>query len=145
MLDAKGHEIMDPTPVSLPAGFKRPETLAEQVQRLVRNQVSQEAHKAGAETFEEAEDFDIEDEIDPSTPYEAEFDPTLGREVTAQEFHNHETKYRQRYLDEQHELHRQYELEAAIRKSTYAKPLKPEAPSPKPAENSENGPLRSGK
>lgn len=85
--DAHGHELPDTTPVALPLGFKTPETLAEQIQRLVRTNVSQEAANAGAETFEEADDFDIDEEDEPfdqTSPYEMEFDPVLGREVSAE-------------------------------------------------------------
>lgn len=78
-----GHEIPDPKPVALPSGFKRPETLAEQVQRLVRTHISRQAEAEGMETFDEANDFDISDDpVDPSTPFEPFFDPILGVEVT---------------------------------------------------------------
>lgn len=75
-LDKNGHEIVDPKPMALPVGFKRPETLAEQVARLVRSQhLADAVAAAGYETFEEADDFDIPDDpIDPSTPYEHDFD-----------------------------------------------------------------------
>lgn len=87
-LNAEGHETLDPRPVEIPAGFKRPDTLAEQVQRLVRNEFSEMASAQGFETFEEADDFDVEDddEIDVNTPFEVEFDPVLGREVTPADF-----------------------------------------------------------
>lgn len=101
MLDKNGHEIPDPTPLSLPLHFKRPETLAEQVQRLVRTHVSAAAAAAGAETFEEAEDFDVGDDIDPTSPYEEHFDPILGKGITAEEFRQNEKVYRKRYLDAQ--------------------------------------------
>lgn len=79
-----GHEIPDPTPVAVPSGFKRPETLAEQVRRLVRSeQWRLRAEEVGVETFEESNDFDLPDDpIDPSTPFEPYFDPFLGSEVT---------------------------------------------------------------
>lgn len=101
-LDADGHEVPDPTPLTLPAGFKRPETLADQVQRLVRTHLSRIAAESGAETFEESEDFDVGDEQDdPRTPYEAVFDPVLGHDVTAEEFRRNQAVYRQRALDNQ--------------------------------------------
>lgn len=83
--DPKTHyEHPDPTPVAIPSGFKRPETLAETVARLVRSdRFRREAEAAGFETFEEADDFDIDDDPpDPATPFEPFFDPALGREVT---------------------------------------------------------------
>jgi len=75
-------EKLDPTPVALPVGMKKPESIAEMVQRLVRSsELRRYAESKGAETFEEAEDFDVGDDIDPSTPYELEFDPYLNKEV----------------------------------------------------------------
>lgn len=86
LLDENGHEIGDPKPVAIPSGFTRPETLAEQVQRLVRTTVSQAAEDHGYESWEEANDFDIEDDpIDAATPFETYFDPVLGRELTPEE------------------------------------------------------------
>lgn len=104
-LDADGHEVPDPRPLTLPSGFKRPETLAEQVQRLVRNHLSRIAEESGAESFEEAEDFDVDDDpSDPATPYEAVFDPVLGRDVTAAEFQANQAVYRKRALERQADL-----------------------------------------
>ena len=85
-LDEHGHELPDPRPMEVPLGMKKPETIAEVVQRLVRHQVSQYAAMNGMETFEEAEDVEVDDEFDPSTPYELDFDPVLGREITAADF-----------------------------------------------------------
>ena len=97
-LDKNGHEVPDPTPVAMPAGFKRPETLAEQVQRLVRRDISYRAEALGLETFEDAEDFDVDDENhDPSTPYETHFDPILGKEISSDEFRRNENYYREAY------------------------------------------------
>lgn len=112
-LDEEGREIPDPTPIELPLGMKRPETLAEQVQRLVRNQVSQYAALHGHETFEEAEDFDIEDDLDPSTPYELEFDPVLGKELTPADFQDPEKR---EYLREQYLLAERNAIRADARK-----------------------------
>ncbi len=100
MLDDNGHEIPDPNPVALPLGFKRPETLAEQIQRMVRTQVSDAALAGGAETFEDADDFDTGDDDDdePGTPYELEFDPVLGREISADMIAADPSYYRKAYL-----------------------------------------------
>lgn len=98
-LDEFGHEVPDPTPLQIPSGFKRPETLAEQVQRLVRGAISRQAAEQGFETFEESEDFDLPDDPDdPSTPYEEYFDPTLGRAITVQEFRDNFEVYKERFV-----------------------------------------------
>lgn len=96
-LDEFGHEVPDPTPLRIPSGFRRPETLQEQVARLVRGSISREAADAGFETFEESEDFDVDDEFDPRTPFEVVFDPILG-EVTPHDLQKFEGEYRRKYL-----------------------------------------------
>lgn len=116
-LTPDGHEVPDPRPVAVPVGFKRPETLAEQVQRLVRGAISRQAEEAGAETFEEAEDFDVGDDFDPTTPYETIFDPVLQKEVTPDEFRRNEMLYRKQYLQKQQEQFRQMDLEEAIKEN----------------------------
>lgn len=83
--DDNGHEIVDPKPVAIPAGFQRPETLAEQVRRLVRTSKMSDDDVLD-ETWEDAIDFDIGDDFDPKTPWETVYDEKLGREVTPEEF-----------------------------------------------------------
>lgn len=88
-LNKKGREVLSDKPMALPLGFKRPETLDEQIQRMVRTRVSAMAADQGFDTWEDANDFDIDDDTDPlerhftgPTPYETHFDPDLGREFT---------------------------------------------------------------
>lgn len=59
-----GQELPDDTPVEVPAGFKRPLTLAEQIQQAVRGALSRSAERNDAETFDEANDFDVDDDDD---------------------------------------------------------------------------------
>lgn len=61
---------------ALPVGTKRPETLAEQVARLVRHsEFARMVNARGLETFEEADDFEVDDDIPlPDTPWEKDFD-----------------------------------------------------------------------
>lgn len=92
-----GAEMPDPRPMQIPVGFRRPETLAEQVQRLVRTSISRHAEMQGFETFEESEDFDVGDDFDPRTPYETYFDPILGKDVSADEFRRNQAIYKQRF------------------------------------------------
>lgn len=69
------YELVDPTPIAPPIGFKRTPSLAEQIRDMVRSEALRaEVEKAGAETFEEADDFDVDDDFDPTSPYEADFD-----------------------------------------------------------------------
>lgn len=133
-LDGFGREVPDPTPLELPLGFKRPETLAEQVQRLVRHSVSEYAALHGEETFEEADDLEIDDEFDPGTPYELEFDPILGREITAADFQDAQRRERLRdeYLRAERNAIRAEERQAAIDEAYQAsrKPKKPATEKP---------------
>jgi len=71
----KGHEIPDPTPVTIPVNLRRTESMDERIARIVQYSLSKSAEEQGLETFDEADDFDIPDDpIDPTTPYEADFD-----------------------------------------------------------------------
>lgn len=70
-----GEELMDPTPIALPVGHRRPLTLQETLAMFIRSpgfrdQVTGEEF----ESFEESEDFDMDDDVDPSAPYEKDFD-----------------------------------------------------------------------
>lgn len=78
-LDARGREKPDPTPIAPPIGYKRQPSLAEQIRNMVRSErLAMEAQAAGYETFEEADDFDTGEDLDPRSPYEVEFDPPLA-------------------------------------------------------------------
>lgn len=79
----------DPVPVAPPVGYRKQPSMVEIVRDMVQGErLRQEALAAGAETFEESEDFDIGDE-DPDlmSGYENDFDPPLSeitREVEAE-------------------------------------------------------------
>lgn len=72
----KGQEIPDPTPVSIPLGYGHPESLESIIARMVGVQISKQAAARGFETFEEADDFDVNDE---------EVDPLSSHEMTSME------------------------------------------------------------
>lgn len=59
----KHEEIGDPTPVAVPIGYRVPETLEAKIARMVRV-MSERASQIGVETFEESDDFDVEDDGD---------------------------------------------------------------------------------
>lgn len=83
LFNSKGEYLPDSRPISLPVGIGRPPTLAEQVARLVRSEDFRKAAEAqGFETFEEADDFDVDDDPrDPLTPYEEHFEIAAVRAV----------------------------------------------------------------
>lgn len=73
--NSRGHEVLDQTPLEMPMQWHRPPTLEEQIKSFVRRELSMRADQAGQETFQEADDFDIDDDpIDPSSPWELHFD-----------------------------------------------------------------------
>lgn len=79
-LDEAGHEVLSSTPVAPPIGYVKQPSLYEQMRAMVRQELSAAAEAAGAETFEEADDFDVGD-FDPTSPYEEVFDPTPVSEL----------------------------------------------------------------
>lgn len=67
--------IPDPTPMAPPLGYKPAPSLRDQIREMVLSEkLRLEAESAGAETFEESDDFDVPD-LDPTSPYEENFDP----------------------------------------------------------------------
>lgn len=100
-LDKDGNEIPDPQPVAIPPGFKVPETMEQMMRRLLRSpEFRDRMNENENDTFEEAEDFEVDDDtFDPHSPYEEVFDPVLGRGITHDEFVRHRDVYEQRYLD----------------------------------------------
>lgn len=99
ILDDDGSEILDDTPIAVPLGFQIPESLNDQVRRLVKHHRFNEAMggDSALDTFEEADDFDVGDDFDPASPYEVVFDPILNRDVTAADFLANQAKYRAAY------------------------------------------------
>lgn len=76
-LDSRGWEIPDQTPVAIPAHIK-PRDQRDSIREMIRYEISKEAMNAGYETFEEADDFDVGEDYDPTSPYEEQFDPETG-------------------------------------------------------------------
>lgn len=87
-LNDRGRELLDSTPMAPPVGYKPQPSMVEIIRaQIVSEKLAREAEELGLETFEEADDFDVEDDYDPSTPYEEMFDPEppSPRYETAQE------------------------------------------------------------
>lgn len=71
-----GLEYGDPIPKAPPAGVGGAMSTNEMIKLMIERELSRRAHEEGFESFEEAEDFEVDDDpLDPHTPYEAVFDP----------------------------------------------------------------------
>lgn len=78
-LNIRGYEVPDPTPTDPPIGHIAGPDLIEQVRAMVRTELSRRAEEEGFETFEEADDFEVDDdEADYVSPYEMFFNPAPG-------------------------------------------------------------------
>lgn len=71
--DAFGREILSSVPVEPPLGYVKRPSIADQIRDAIR-QASIEAHAAGAETEEEANDFDVDEDMEPTSPWENDFE-----------------------------------------------------------------------
>lgn len=120
-LTEKGHEVPDPVPLAPPVGYIKPNSIFDQVREMIRSDaLRQEALMAGAETFEDSDDFDIGDDYEPDAPYE------LDNELLSVQ-----------------ELRRRAAQEKALDEGREAAPTPP-APSPNPPAERKGGRGASG-
>lgn len=76
VLDGRGHEIPCPTPIEPPLGYNKQPSLMDQVRNAVRaERLALEAMEP--ETFEEHNDFDVEDDPQPQSKWENDTEPTI--------------------------------------------------------------------
>ena len=72
-------EVLDYTPIAVPIGMKRPESMHDMITRIIGNKFADIKLDSETETFEESEDFEIDDDdYDPSSPWEEVFEPKTG-------------------------------------------------------------------
>lgn len=70
-LTKDGQEVPDPVPLAPPVGYVKPVSIFDQVRDMIRSDaLRREALEAGAETFDESDDFEIGDDYEPDAPYE---------------------------------------------------------------------------
>lgn len=65
-----GAELPDPTPMAPPVNYKRQPSMFEIVREQMRRQAAELAAATGAESEEEADDFDVGDDDELRTQYE---------------------------------------------------------------------------
>lgn len=76
-LDERGRELLDGRPMEPPVGYNPQPSLMDRIRTMVRDAALQrDLARAGAETFDEANDFDVGDDYDPSSPWEQYYEPT---------------------------------------------------------------------
>lgn len=71
------YEDPDPRPFAPTVGVRPKETLEERMRRMIRDEMSYVAEQQGMETFEESDDFDVDDEHDPASMYEIPWEPVF--------------------------------------------------------------------
>lgn len=77
-IDEHGKFYGSPIPIEPPLGYKRQPSLAEQMRQLIRSEaLAAAARSQGYETLEEGDDFDVQDDYDPRSPWEYNFDPVV--------------------------------------------------------------------
>jgi len=74
VLDPAGGEILDSTPMQPPLGYNPQPSMFDVMKDMIRRE-REALEREGYETPEEADDFDVDDDLDPSSPYEHSFDP----------------------------------------------------------------------
>lgn len=75
-LDEFGREIPDPTPMAPPVGYQRAKSMTEIIREQIQGEaLKQAAREMGKESWEEADDFDVGDDFDPTSPWEEQYDP----------------------------------------------------------------------
>lgn len=77
MLDERGYEIPDNTPVAVPTRLRLPQNRTEQIRAYIRQELSRAQVERGHETFEEADDFSLPDGEQWVSPYEETFEPPV--------------------------------------------------------------------
>lgn len=70
MENENGQEVPNRTPVPLPPGYSSVLNRFDDIKAFIRSEVSRIAADEGAETFEEADDFDVDEDPDPLSQYE---------------------------------------------------------------------------
>lgn len=74
--DKEGREHLDPVPLQPPLGYNKQPSLTETIRAMVRQQARLEKDN-DPETFEEADDFEIEEDMDPHSRWENDFEPSI--------------------------------------------------------------------
>lgn len=95
----RGEEMMDPKPRAVPIGFEKPEPLEAMLARVLRNQRTIDAlARAGKESFDEANDFEVGEDYDPKSPHEEHFYGQFEQEIALEAERVKEVKAREKEI-----------------------------------------------
>lgn len=69
-LDENGHEILDSTPRAIPVRILKRQNEAQRMQDFIRHELSRQMQSQGFGSFEEEDDFEVGDDVEPWSPHE---------------------------------------------------------------------------
>lgn len=73
LLDPLGRELVDETPMAPPVGYNPQPSLVEQMRMMIQGErMRLAALEAGYESFEDADDFDMDEDPFPRSPHEVD-------------------------------------------------------------------------
>lgn len=87
-LDNRGHEVLDPKPLAIPARIRKVSE-TDRFRSIVSGMLSDHVANQGFETFEESNDFFIDDDFFPMSPHELtpeleeQFNEFVSRSIAA--------------------------------------------------------------
>lgn len=127
-LNALGQLVPDPTPMAPPIGYRPQPSIADMIRQQVLA-ISRDAAREGNESLEEADDFEVGDDPEISSPYELD----LESEVPIRVLEARAELARNNYLEAKREAGLRMTDDAAHTPKPADPPAKPEQP-PKPPE-----------
>lgn len=94
--DAEGRELPDPVPMAPAVGFVQNPSMFDVMRDMIRGErLRAYAELQGSETWEEAQDFSVDEDEFPTSPFEGEFEPM--EDMMARR----EQRFRSRFIEEE--------------------------------------------
>lgn len=131
VFDEHGRELPDPVPVAPPVGWYKQPDMFEHMRNMIRSEnLRMAAEAAGLESEEDANDFEVEDEMFPRSHYEDEHDWASPEEIAALR----QSKFREAWLAERERLEMQADLDKWDGRTVPKPPVAPKSPPSRPPE-----------
>lgn len=94
--DESGRELPDPVPLAPPVGYVPHQSMFEVMRDMIRGEhLKAYAAAQGSENFEEAQDFDVEDDMFPQSSFEGDFEPMEDLQA------RRDREFRRRFVEEE--------------------------------------------